>query len=30
MLDIKQIRENTQEIIDRLNTRGQDFAFYMM
>jgi seryl-tRNA synthetase len=27
MLDIKQIRENTQEIIDRLNTRGQDFAF---
>jgi seryl-tRNA synthetase len=27
MLDIKQIRENTQGIIDRLNTRGQDFAF---
>jgi seryl-tRNA synthetase len=27
MLDIKQIRENTQEIIDRLNTRGQDFTF---
>jgi len=27
MLDIKQIRENTQSIIDRLNTRGQDFSF---
>ena len=27
MLDIKQIRENTQGIIDRLNTRGQDFTF---
>lgn len=27
MLDIKQIRENTQEIIDRLNKRGQDFSF---
>lgn len=27
MLDIKQVRENTQSIIDRLNTRGQDFSF---
>lgn len=27
MLDIKQIRENTQGIIDRLNTRGQNFSF---
>jgi seryl-tRNA synthetase len=27
MLDIKQLRENTQTIIDRLNTRGQDFSF---
>jgi seryl-tRNA synthetase len=27
MLDIKLIRENTQTIIDRLNTRGQDFSF---
>jgi seryl-tRNA synthetase len=27
MLDIKQIRENTQTIIERLNTRGQDFSF---
>ncbi len=27
MLDIKQIRENTQAIVERLNTRGQDFSF---
>jgi seryl-tRNA synthetase len=27
MLDIKQIRENTQTIVERLNTRGQDFSF---
>lgn len=27
MLDIKQIRENTQSVIERLNTRGQDFSF---
>jgi len=27
MLDIKQIRENTQEIIDLLNRRGGDFSY---